>query len=104
MTLSRNVPLKRGGRLRAMSKRRRAENAGPYAEAKAIVAERDGGRCQAAEPHFSCSGPLHPHHVWPVGAGGPRCDPSNIITLCQRHHRWVHDVDPRRARELGLLR
>lgn len=49
-----------------------------------------------------CLGANHPHHVRPVGVGGPRLDPDNVITVCARMHGWIHD-NPKRAEWLGLL-
>lgn len=54
--------------------------------------ERDGG-CVARRYAIttSCTGALHPHHIWPTGRQGPDRD-WNLATLCARHHRFVHDT------------
>jgi len=49
-----------------------------------------------------CWGRLDPHHLWPRGRGGPD-ELGNLITLCRRHHDFVHG-HPAWATDLGLLR
>ncbi len=53
-----------------------------------LVLARDGYRCQAAD----CGRAQHLqiHHRTPVGAGG-RTTPDNLITLCGRCHRALHE-------------
>jgi hypothetical protein len=115
--LSRHKPMKRGhglkrsdslkrSRLKPVSDQRRAEEP-EYEAMKATVALRDRGRCQAAEiwPEIDCAGPRDPHHVYPTGMFPERrCDPEAVKTLCRAHHDAVHQVDPVRARQLGLLK
>lgn len=82
----------------------RADQDWEYAEAKAAALVRDGNRCQgeARVPGVTCAGRLDPHHVWPTGNGGPRCDVANLLTLCRAHHDWTHNNN-RAARVLGML-
>lgn len=87
-----------------------------YDEAREFVSRRDRGECYAPKlartlpPEdvpftMECSGRRDPHHVWKTTEGGPKSDPENIITLCRRHHDWVHTARNRTAAlALGLLR
>jgi hypothetical protein len=53
-----------------------------------MVLARDGHRCQAADCGHAQH--LQIHHRIPVGAGG-RTTPDNLITLCGRCHRALHE-------------
>lgn len=92
-------------RLSPVSEKRAAQR-GEYEDAVAAAFLRDRWSCHAEKlaGNVACGGRLDPHHVWPTGQGGPRCDPDNIIACCRAHHDWIHQTDPRRARELGLLK
>lgn len=98
-------------RLKPRSERRMAEDA-EWEAVREFVDGRDLSRCQApvrlrssaavTSAECLCSGPHHPHHIWPTGELGPRLDPDNVITLCARHHAYVHahrDI----AGPLGLI-
>ena len=72
---------------------------------------RDRGICQAGPtgdpakmvPEVECGGRRDPHHIFPKGAHPHlRHDVDNGITLCRRHHDWVHFQNPAEARRLGL--
>lgn len=52
------------------------------------VLERDGWRCCA--PGCSAYGPLHAHHIVFRAHGGSD-EPANLVTLCDFHHRALHD-------------
>lgn len=88
-------------RLRQRSPRREAER-DDYAACVAQVARRDGVACKAREVS-PCRGPLDPHHVLPVGEGGARCDPANVILLCRGHHDFAHQQRAA-AEPLGIIR
>lgn len=51
----------------------------------------------------ACHGRCHRHHVRPRGPGVSN-GPDNLLWVCDAHHYWIHNVNPRRARELGVLR
>lgn len=98
----RRTPLDRGTatldrrkRLAPVSERRLSENEGDWTECKRIVRERDRGVCQIERfftEHKCIPGDrTHPHHCWPVGAGGPRLDPENVATVCAIGHDWIHN-------------
>lgn len=82
----------------------RLEEADEYLDVRMAVNVRDRGRCQAAAilTSMRCDGPNDPHHVHPVGDGGPRLELGNIITCCRAMHDWIH-AHTRAARRLGLL-
>lgn len=70
---------------------------------------RDEHRCQMFRhrPHEGkepgpCWGPLHVHHIFPRGRGGKH-GLDNLVTLCTKHHTWVHVVNRPEAKRLGLL-
>lgn len=89
--------------LARVSKKRQAE--GPeYERAVQGVFVRDHFVCQGARRGLAhdCYGRLDPHHIWAVGAGGPRCDPANMVVLCRTAHDLVH-LHPVKSRALGLL-
>ena len=91
--------------MKRVSDKRRAER-GEYDRAVQRAFARDRHTCRAVAvwpESGECSGRLDPHHVLPLGRGGPRCDVENIYALCRRHHDAVH-AQPMTARELGLLR
>lgn len=94
---------RRSKRLAPRSATRAAEDE-QYDRAKAEALTRDRNRCQGEQrvPGVACAGRLDPHHVWPTGQGGPRCDPANLLTLCRAHHDWAHS-NSRAARTLGML-
>ncbi len=53
---------------------------------------RDQRHCQAKLPDGGTCGAtrwLHLHHLKPVNEGGGHTV-ENLVTLCSRHHRWVH--------------
>ena len=52
------------------------------------VYKRDGYRCALCD---STNG-LQIHHIIPRGQGGPKFNPSNMITLCWKCHAAAHDV------------
>lgn len=97
-------PLKRRSVLKPVSDKRRAQR-DDYNAAVTEAFRRDRGLCRGLGviPGHVCEGRLDPHHVWPVGNGGPRCDPANIVVLCRRAHDWAHG-NPLLSKPAGLLR
>jgi len=92
------TPLKRRTPLRARG-RRGAADAAALEKARPLVWTRDGGRCQR------CGGALHParwdcHHIGRRRAGHAI---DNLLALCRRCHRWIHE-HPTESREAGFLR
>lgn len=100
------VGLKRGRGLRQQSTKMREETAPADRAWSLAVRTRDDYRCRARTlvPLVGCSGTIHAHHVWPKeDFPHLRHEISNGLSLCEAHHRWVHDGDPFTARQLGLL-
>lgn len=99
--------------LRQVSEKRRDQNP-EYQAAIATVMLRDRGQCQlgpnGSDPsrrveEVECAGIRDPHHVWPQGLFPEmRCDPDVMIVCCRAHHDWIHQTDPIRAREIGVLK
>lgn len=102
--LRRITQLKRSGELRrTRTVRKSATPAGPDAETRRAVLERDQG-CAGARlvPEVPCWGELHLHHKRRRSQGGDH-SPGNLVTLCAACHSWVH-AHPALAVERDLLR
>lgn len=61
----------------------------------------DLGPTEHVKANVMCDRPLHPHHRWPQGRGGPD-DVDNVTTLCGYHHDWTHQHHEL-AYSIGLL-
>ncbi|MCW2522625.1 MAG: endonuclease [Frankiales bacterium] len=88
-----SVVLFRGhGRRREILDAGRASRTVPVGLRRAAEA-RDGGcvmpGCQETRPSH-----LHAHHVWHWADGGPTCL-DNVVMLCSKHHRAVHEEGQR---------
>jgi len=59
-----------------------------YANVKAYVLDRDNYTCQCNKN--GCSNTLHVHHIKFKSDGGSN-NPNNLITLCSKHHKMLHD-------------
>ena len=94
--------LKRTGRLKPMSDKRRAEHDASRPVVAAVLA-RDG-RCLLAGHSEAgrCFGHLTPHHLRKDGQGGA-WTLDNLVTLCSSHNdTWVEQNRPA-AHRLGLV-
>jgi len=58
-----------------------------FENTKAYILSRDGYRCQSGEK--GCCDKLHVHHIVFRSNGGSNT-PSNLITLCEKHHNALH--------------
>lgn len=60
-------------------------------EVRALVYQRDGGRCQYGGCELSRANGdvMNLHHIKPEQFGGTE-EPSNLITLCDIHHKSMH--------------
>lgn len=96
MTLRRRTPLQRTGRLNPIGKKRRRDQA-ELDKARPFVVAR-GCEYPLIDP---CAGPMVVHH-WRRRSQGGSNDLTNLVCLCDKHHKWVHD-NPRAAQDLGLL-
>ena len=73
-----------------------------WVNVKAAVVKRDG-HCMRPIDWGWCGGGLDVHHIVTMARDKTlRLEPTNLITLCRRHHSWVHD-NVAEATELGLL-
>lgn len=101
--MKRGKPLKRTP-IRRRSKKKAARDrafyapGGPYEQALT----RDRGQCRVAVLAYCTNRATTVHHVHPTGAGGTD-DLSNLLSSCNECHHWIHHVDPRGARVLGVL-
>jgi hypothetical protein len=59
-----------------------------FENVKAYVLARDGYKCQCGKS--GCSEQLHVHHIVFKSQGGSDA-PSNLITLCKKHHDALHN-------------
>jgi hypothetical protein len=70
------------------------------------VLSRDRG-CVAYRHGFAldepCQGRLHVHHVVLRSQGGTH-DPSNLLALCEHHHRLAHDHRRSEAEACYIIR
>lgn len=83
---------------------KRAQEDRAYKPIHDAVIERDG-RCMASYIGWgACEGGWDVHHIV-SRARAPllALEPSNLTTLCRRHHRMTHD-NPHSATERGLIR
>lgn len=98
--------MKRSGRPKPMSDRRRSEQ-GERQRVVQDAYDRDNHDCRARllVPHIRCGGRLDPHEVIPRSAWrAGYLVLSNVFTICRNHHRWIGDnpaVDGP-AHKLGL--
>ena len=86
----------------ARQKRSKRAKAVKYAQARAEVIERSGGRCEAAVEGVCRGGGDQAHHVRRRSQGG-QDDPSNLKWVCDACHGHIH-ANPTAAEALGLLR
>ncbi len=64
--------------------------------------DRAHGLCEA-QASVACTGRAeHVHHILLRSQGGSD-DPANLLAVCHRCHRWIHDYPERSYRE-GWLR
>mgnify|MGYP001613739846 CR=1 FL=1 len=75
-----------------------------YRAAKAELAERTSGRCEARLEGCTGQG-QDTHHVKARGRGGPLLpeDGQQLLYTCRNCHSAIH-ASPRQARERGLLK
>ena len=60
-----------------------------WRSARAAIMNRARNQCE----HSGCHVPaVEVHHIVPLAEGGPRLHASNLIALCQDHHRKAHRV------------
>lgn len=59
-----------------------------FENVKAYILHRDGYKCQSGKS--GCSKTLHVHHIKFRSNGGSNA-PENLITLCSKHHKELHD-------------
>ena len=70
-----------------LRRKKAPRNEKQWQEARQIVLDRDGHKCVISDG--TCEGGLDVHHVIPRAQGGPD-HPSNLITLCDKHHAARH--------------
>lgn len=94
---------------------RKKRSAGAEQAFKDALVERSEGWCEASqalsyEARLEVCGTviLHPgrdpHHVDPKDRARNVHDPERGLWICGRAHDFIHQQQPARARELGLLR
>ena len=67
-----------------------------YARVRGAVLERDDYTCQTEGCHQTAT---QIHHIHQVHQGGAMYDPSNLVALCGRCHRALHDTRPAAVKE-----
>lgn len=96
------TPLRRGRRLRPVSKRRQAQ-AVDYRLARGELMLAADGECQVRGPGCTGAG-QDAHHVTARGRAGPLLpgEGQRLIYVCRADHDYIH-AHPGWARERGLL-
>lgn len=71
-------------------KRQQVYSSKEWKDATRIVRKRDGNTCaKCAKRHTRTS--LHIHHIRSFSTYSElRCDPNNLVLLCEKCHKWVH--------------
>ena len=111
--MKRGGPLRRTTPLRRAPIRRSAQRSGRSGNADRVPAEvaeavlaRDQG-CVAHRLGFAldvrCQGRPHVHHAVLRAQGGEHTM-ENLLTLCELHHHWAHNVDRAGANAAGVIR
>lgn len=82
--------------------RQRLYKAGKWVQFARSIYARDNWRCRRCNRTQSGPRTLHAHHVksWAENAA-LRFDPSNLVTLCSKCHRWVHSLQNTQREFLG---
>lgn len=104
--------MKRSSKPIAQRSAKKVQRDQEYKATHAAVLDRDSHRCQFHRRPLTTAemgvygdvcgnGDLHVHHIRRRSQGGTD-DPSNLVTLCATHHKYVHD-HPALSREMGLL-
>lgn len=103
--VKRSQPLRRTGGLRRTPMKRKPLRRGAMdPDFRLAVLSRDFYTCQARvigfAPQVVCSRALHVHHR----ELGTKLDTfENCVTVCDAHHRHLHDVDRAGAELAGLI-
>ena len=92
-TMLRSAPLRRRG-LKARAFAKELDRATP------ALVDRAEGRCELRHL-FTCAGQLHRHHRLRRSHGGTN-ELSNLLLVCDRHHRYIH-AEPAIAYAQGWL-
>lgn len=81
-----------------LPKRRARIKPGWWAKVRAIVFERDGGKCRWCWKRLSMD-TMEAAHLVGLGMGGsrenendPRNQPANVVAFCSRCHRWFDQL------------
>jgi 5-methylcytosine-specific restriction endonuclease McrA len=95
--------MKRGGPLRRLTPlRSKTSDPSELRNAKEIVKQRSGGRCEARIPSVCIGRASEVHHIKSRARGGGH-DPANLLDLCTPCHRFVTE-NPRSATQMGFLK
>ena len=73
-------------------------------EARAVLLERTGGRCEGNDFSPHCTGvATDAHHIWPSDRDRGTHDADRMAYLCRWCHQEVH-ANPALANRAGLLK
>jgi 5-methylcytosine-specific restriction endonuclease McrA len=106
-TLKTTAPLKASKKPITGVSQRTAKDDADFARLRPTILERDHFRCGFVAPIGASNWERehdiwrHVHHLLPRARGGLSV-PSNLTTLCSKHHRWIHD-HPEWSEENGWL-
>lgn len=98
MPLTRTQGLRRSGRLRQQSRKRRKTMPARARCVREVMA-RAGGRC---EWQFCDQAATDVHEILSRARGGSPLDPANALAVCRWHHDFCH-ANPKLAASVGWM-
>jgi hypothetical protein len=96
--MRRGAPLRRGGPLPLVSRKRAAL----IRERRAMLRAKYPGVTLCEVPYCN-EAASDPHEPLTRARGGSTTDPANVRAVCRGHHSELHDTEPEWGYDLGFL-